>query len=160
MFRSTIIAALMLGSVALPAMAQEFTAVSTIDRIVTTQAEDGSVRLDYVEAQRVTPGENLLYKLTYDNASEDAADNVSLVMNVPAEVIYSENSAKAGATTAVIAFSTDDGVSFAPRGALTVSVGGEPRPASSEDITNIRLTFPEAITPGSVGTVSFEAVVR
>lgn len=160
MLRSTLIAAFLLGSVALPAIAQEFTAVSTIDRVITDENEDGTLTTEYIAADQVTPGENLLYRLNYDNASSASAENVSLVMNVPSEVIFTEDSAQSLNEEATVEFSTDGGESFAPRGELTVDDDGLGRIASAEDITNIRWTFTNDIPVGAKGTISFEAIVR
>lgn len=160
MLRSTLFAAFMLGALAAPVTAQEFTAVSTIDRMIETQNEDGTVDTTFVKAERVTPGENLYYRLSYNNASSDTVENASLVMNVPPEVTYSENTVTADSKNVVVAFSTDNGQSFSPRGDLRVSVGGQPRPAVAEDITNIRWTFIAPILPGTSGEVGFIAVVR
>jgi len=160
MLRSTLIAVYLLGSVTGAAMAQEFTAVSTIDRMVETQNEDGTVSVNYTSADRVTPGEKLYYKLAYDNPTAELVENVNLVMNVPSEVTYSENSVDVNGKNIIVAFSTDGGESFAPRGELQVRVGGQPRVAVSEDITNIRWTFVDPILPNTDGTIGFKAVVR
>jgi len=160
MLRSTLIAAAMLGCVSGPAMAQEFTAVSTIDRMVETKNADGSVTVEFVNADRVLPGHNLYYRLAYDNPTSDTVEDVNLVMNVPPEVTYAENSVDTNGQNVTVAFSTDGGQSFSPRGELKVSVGGQPRAAVSEDITNIRWTFVDPIAPNSEGTVGFKAVVR
>jgi len=160
MIRSTLIAATLLAGASMPAFAQEFTAVQTIEKMTRIQQEDGTVSVEFSAADRVVPGEDLYYQLTYDNATSDDADNVSLVMAVPAEVVYSENSVVSEDANASIAFSTDGGGSYAPRGELTVSQDGEPRPAVSQDITHIRWTFNEPIAAGNQGAVGFSAVVR
>ena len=160
MLRSTLIAVCLLGSVTGAAMAQEFTAVSTIDRMVETQNEDGTVSVTFLSADRVTPGENLYYRLSYDNPTAEMVENVNLVMNVPSEVTYSENSVNVNGQNIIVAFSTDGGQSFSPRGDLQVSANGQPRAAVSEDITNIRWTFVDPILPNTEGEIGFKAVVR
>lgn len=160
MIRSILILSLLLPGLAASAFAQEFTAVQTIEKMVRTQQEDGTVDVSFSSAERVLPGEDLFYQLAYDNGSEDEAENVSLVMAVPSEVVYSENSVTSGDMDTSIAFSTDGGVSYAPRGELTVSQDGNPRPAVSEDITHIRWNFNDPVAPGAAGSVGFSAVVR
>ncbi len=160
MLRSALLATIMFGSAYTPAFAQEFTAVSTIERMVTTENADGSVSVEFLKAERVTPGENLYYQLIYNNASSENIEDASLVMNVPPEVTYSENSAEIAGKDVQVSFSTDGGQTYAPRGELKVTIGGQPRAAVSEDITNIRWTFNEPIAPETEGSVGFTAIVR
>jgi len=160
MIRSTLIAAVMLGTAYSPVFAQDFTAVSSIDRMITTENEDGTVTVEFEKADRVAPGEDLYYHLKYNNASPDKIEDASLVMNVPPEVTYSENSADISGQNVIVSFSTDGGVTFAPRGELKVTVGGQLRSAVSEDITSIRWTFVDPIAPSTQGEVGFKAVVR
>jgi len=160
MIRTTLLAGLLIGGAFAPAFAQEFTAISTIERMTETQNDDGTVDTEFVAVERVVPGETLYYKLSYDNASADTAENVSLVMNVPPEVTYNENTTKSPDVDAAVFFSTDGGGTFFPRGALSVTANGQARPAVSEDITNIRWTFNEPIKPGTQGVISFTATVR
>ena len=170
MLKKILFAGVAIVLTATPAFADEFSAVSTIDKAVTVTDADGSVSIKYVKADRVVPGDKLFYTISYSNTSPDAAENVELVMKVPAEVTYSENSAKApdarispsalANEDVSVSFSTDGGKSFAPRGDLTVSVSGQNRNAVSEDITNVRFSFSEPIPIGVTGTVGFSAIVR
>ena len=170
MLRTLILAGVVTAFTAAPAMAGDFSAVSTIDKAVIVTNEDGSTTTTFVKADRVLPGDKLFYKITYENSADDAVDDVSLVMKVPAEVTFSENSARYSigaekqaslAESGVsVAFSTDGGVSFAPRGDLKVSVAGQDRSAVSEDITTVRFIFEEPIPSGAAGSVSFSAIVR
>ena len=160
MLRSTLIAGILFGSMAGTAIAQEFSAVLTIDRMIEKQNIDGTVSVEFEEAERGVPGESFYHRLSYDNPTGNVIQNVNLVMNVPPEVTYSENSTDTGGKNVIVAFSTDGGASFSPRGELAVTIGGQPRPAVSEDITNIRWTFIDPILPNTKGTVGFTAVVR
>ncbi len=159
MARSILLLGVLLASTLAPAIAQEFTAVQIVERaVVTGENPDGSAIVTYEQADRVTPGDALLYSLNFENGSADTIENASLVMAVPAEVTYNENSAFG--ENAAVDFSTDNGQSFAPRGALTVSADGNERAASSEDITHIRWSFSGTIVPGAAGDVGYGAVVR
>jgi len=159
MFRSILLAGALCSAAILPAFAQEFTATQIVERaVITGEDADGSAIVEFQEADRVQPGDALLYKLNYTNGTADAIENAKLVMAVPSEVIYNENSA--AGDNASVAFSTDGGQSFAPRGELTVSSEGNRRAATSEDITHIRWSFTGQIVPGEVGEVTYSAVVR
>lgn len=160
MIRSLVLAAALLGTKALPSFAQEFTAVQTVEKMIATESEDGSVSVEFSSADRVLPGDNLYYQIAYNNGTSDLAEDVNLVMVVPSEVVYSENSVLNESENAIVAFSTDGGRSYAPRGELRVSQNGEERPAVSEDITHIRWTFPEGVASGIEGSVGFRAIVR
>lgn len=160
MIRSTLIIAAITGFSAMPALAQDFTAVQTINKIVITQEGDAAPVTTYVPIESAAPGETIFYALNYDNDTAEAAENVSLVMAVPEEVVYTENSARADNVPATVSFSSDDGASFAPRGALTVTLDGVVQPAVADDITHIRWSFSEAVAPGTLGRVGFEAVVQ
>jgi uncharacterized repeat protein (TIGR01451 family) len=159
MFRSIMLAGVLFSASAAPAIAQEFYATQIVERaVITGEDADGTAIVEFQEAERVQPGDALLYKLSYTNGTPDAIENASLVMAVPAEVTYNENSASGDNTS--VAFSTDGGQSFAPRGELTISSDGTRRPATSEDITHIRWSFSGQIVPGAVGEVTYGAVVR
>lgn len=159
MIRSILLAGTLIGASFTPAYAQEFTATQIVERaVVTGEADDGSAIVDFEEAERVQPGDALIYSLNFNNGSVDTIENANLVMAVPTEVTYNENSAFGD--DASVAFSTDGGRSFAPRGELTVSSDGSLRAASSEDITHIRWSFSGIITPGTTGEVGYGAVVR
>ena len=170
MLRKILFGGIAMIVMAAPAVAGEFSAVSTIDKAVSSTNEDGSVSIEYVNADRVIPGDTLHCRIAYANETDEAVDEVDLVMNVPSEVIFSENSARlvGEAETLIpladlgisVSFSTDNGTSFAPRGDLTVTVAGQDRSAVSEDITNVRFTFAEPIPAGQSGSVMFTAIVR
>lgn len=158
MLRSILLAGALIGASLTPALAQDFTATQLVERMITDENDDGTVTVTFEEADRVQPGDALVYSLNFDNGSADTIENANLVMAVPEEVTYSENSAEGDDTS--VAFSTDGGQSYAPRGELTVSSNGAFRSASSEDITHIRWTFTGKIIPGATGEVGYSAVVR
>ena len=159
MIRSILLAGTLIGVSLTPALAQEFTATQIVERaVVTGQAEDGTAIIEFEQADRLQPGDALQYSLNFANGSPDEIENANLVIPVPTEVTYNENSAFGD--NASVAFSTDGGQSFAPRGELTVTSDGQRRTASSEDITHIRWTFTGTITPGETGEVGYGAIVR
>lgn len=141
------------------ALGQEFTATQSVAKQVPVQNEDGSVTTNLVSAERVVPGEQVFYELVYDNGTAEPAENVSLVMAVPPEVQFQDNSA-ASETAADIAYSTNGGDSFAQRAELTVDEDSQTRAAGPDDITHVRWTFAEPVEPGETGTVGFQAIVR
>ncbi|MEO1028571.1 MAG: hypothetical protein AAFX02_05880 [Pseudomonadota bacterium] len=158
MFRSNRVAAaaLALALVSLPASA--ITAVQTVERMVTETLEDGSVKVSYVEADRIQPGEEVIYRLSYENNLETAAGNVALVMPVPQEVRYIEGSAVEPGTA--VSFSVDGGETFAAMNELSVETAGRIRSAAASDVTHIRWTFEQEIAAGAKGDILFKAILR
>ncbi|MEM9670529.1 MAG: hypothetical protein AAF950_16535 [Pseudomonadota bacterium] len=155
---STLVAAAIILAGA--ADAREFTATQSIEKVVTVSQPNGAVALDYQSASRVAPGDTLFYHIDYSNDSADPAEDVELVMVVPAEVSYLENTANSGGIDARLVFSADNGETFSPRRRLKTIKNGVSQTASAGDITHIKWTFKEAIAPGADGKVSFRATVR
>lgn len=141
-----------------PAFATGLSASQTVERVVKTEAADGTISIKLEPATEVIPGEELVYSINFTNDSKANADNIVLTMPVPAEVSYIENSATS--TGAAVAFSVDGGQSFAPRGDLKVTVAGQERDAVSEEITHIRWTFTEAVGAGQSGSLVYKAVLK
>jgi len=159
MIRTSLLAAATLALAGLAA-ADDFVATQSIEKIVTVSAPDGAVSLDYQSADQVSPGDTLYYHIDYENGSSEAADAVKLVMVVPAEVSYLENTADAGGMDAELAFSADNGQTFTTRRDVRVERDGVSQTASAGDITHIRWAFNEPVAPGNSGKVSFRATVR
>ena len=158
MIRYAIYALLVMAAIAAPAYASGLTATQSVQRMITIGSEDGTEQVAFVSAEAVTPGERVLYTISYANEGDDPAANVKLVMPVPAEVAYVENSARGDG--ARIAYSVDGGQTFSPRGDLTITVDGESRMALAEEITHIRWTFTDAIEPGVTGDVGYVGLLK
>lgn len=140
------------------AQATGLQASQTVHKLVETTNADGQTVVERVEADLVAPGDTVIYSLNYNNAGEAAAENVALTMPVPEEIRYVEGSAEyAGAS---VTFSIDGGQSFASRGELEVTLEGEPWTTLADDITHIRWTFAEPISPGETGAVGFRGVLN
>lgn len=124
----------------------------------TVKLPDGTVKSERVPAALVKPGDKIFYTLLFRNEGDKPADNLVLTMPVPVEITYIENSAKANG--AAVTFSADGGKSYAPRGSLKVTVGGENRPAESQDVTHIRWTIQSAVEPGVERQLSFAGILK
>ena len=124
----------------------------------TVKLPDGTVKTERVPAELVKPGDKIFYTLVFKNEGDKAAEDIVLTMPVPAEITYIENSAEAG--EAKVIFSADGGKSFAPRGSLVVSIGGEKHPAESQDVTHIRWVMSTSIEPGVEHKLSFAGTLK
>ncbi len=142
--------------VATPAAA--LTAHQTVEKEVVTRAADGTQSVTRVAAEKVTPGETVIYSIMYKNDGAEPATDIVLVMPVPREVSYVEGSVT-GAETSV-AYSADGGKTYVARGRLTVEEAGATRPARGDEITHIRWTLATPVPAGGEGAVSYKAVLK
>jgi len=76
------------------ALASGLTASHTVEKEVVVQTEDGTTEIKYVSADRIAPGEKVLYSLNVANDGAQAATNLVLVMPVPDEVQFITGSAQ------------------------------------------------------------------
>ena len=158
MLRATAVALALLGVFSTPAQAAGLKATQSVELATVSLSADGSETVTFAPATDVEPGEQVRYRLAYTNDGAEAADRVSLVMPVPAEVTYLEGSIAGNA--AQVTFSGDNGESFAPREAVRITDGETERVAASADITHIKWVFAEPIAPAESGAISFMAVLK
>ena len=128
-----------------PALA--LTATQTVERMVVETLEDGSQKVTYVAADRVKPGEEVIYRLSYENDRDEPASNVALTMPVPEDVNFIEGSAIEPGT--VVTYSVDGGATF---GALAEGTG--------PDVTHIRWQFEGDIAARATGDILFKAILK
>lgn len=102
----------------------------------------------------VTPGDRVVFVLTYRNAGTQPATGFVINNPLPAAVSYESSE---GAQPAV---SVDGGRSWGQLAALKIAQpDGTVRPATPADVTHLRWTF-AAIAPGQSGKLSFRGVVK
>lgn len=152
----TAIVSVLAAFAAAPAAA-EIVARQIVEQEIASVGADGREVLVRAPAEKVAPGEEVIYSLSYENRRDSPAENVVLVMPAPKEIAFVEGSATG--EEASLAFSADGGETFVARGRLTVREDGMERPAQSVDITHVRWTI-SRIEPGAVGVVSYRGVVR
>ena len=112
-----------------------------------------------ITAERVIPGEEVIYTISAQNEGADPAENVVITDPIPEHMTYVAGSA-AGMSTEV-RFSIDDGESWDTADALRViDAQGVARRASAEDYTHIQWTFTRSLEPGEDGTVHFRATLN
>lgn len=103
----------------------------------------------------VTPGDELVFVLSYKNAGGVPAESFVITNPIPASVGF-VTSHSPGAD-----FSVDGGKSWGALAALKVKgADGKVRTATASDITHVRWAFAKAIPVGGAGTLSFRGVVR
>jgi uncharacterized repeat protein (TIGR01451 family) len=150
-------AAALAALAALPASAA-MTAKQTVEKEIVVRAANGAETTKRLPADKVAPGETVVYSIKYRNDSAEAASDIVLVMPVPKEVAYVEGSVSG--EDASVTFSADGGKTYVARGRLTVVEGGEARPARGDEITHIRWTLAGPVPPRSDGEVSYKGILR
>lgn len=148
---------LFFGAAAAPAFA-EVRARQFVEKEIVTRDSSGNERTERITAEKVTPGEEVIYALRFSNEGTEPADAVVLVMPVPSEVSYVEGSV--AGETAKITFSADGGQTYVARGRLTVTEDGEERPAKSNEITHIRWSLNAPMPAEQQREVSYRAVLK
>ena len=140
----------------LPALAADNVALSSniyVERQVT--AANGKVSMVREEPKLVTPGDKLVFILSYKNAGAAPADSFVVTNPIPAAVSFVASDSP-GAD-----YSVDGGKSWAALPALKVkSADGRLRAATAADVNAIRWVFAKAIPAGGGGSLIFKAVVR
>lgn len=142
---------------AAPALAG-MTATQIVEKEIVVRAANGTQTVTRKPADKVIPGETVVYSIRYKNDSAAAASDIVLVMPVPKEVSYVEGSVSGD--DANIAFSADGGKTYVARGRLTVEEDGASRPARGDEITHIRWTLSTPVPTKGEGEVSYKAVLR
>ena len=116
---------------------------------------DGSVRTVREAPNVVTPGETLVFVLTYRNEGAAAATGFVVTNPMPESVIYADR-ASPGEIVSV-----DGGQSWGELASLRVrNADGAMRPAAVADVTHVRWRFAAPIPAGEGGNLSFQGVVR
>ena len=98
----------------------------------------GEAETELVVASTVVPGERVVYTITFQNISDEPAENVVITNPISGELTYIDGSAFGPGTD--IQFSVDGGQTFSSRDELTVTEDGETRPAgtvSSSRLENV-----------------------
>ena len=158
MFRAIFaIATLAIAYTVVPAAALE--AEQRVLKEVKVQQADGTEKTSYVNADLVTPGSTVVYALVFRNDQSEPADDIVLVMPVPAEIAYIEGSATNRLARAD--FSADGGTTYAPRDRLSVTASdGSVRAAAASDITHVRWSVARAVMPGETGQLWFRGILK
>lgn len=146
-------------SMAFGLQAHALSAVQKVEKEVVTTNDAGEKIVTRVPAERVAPGETVVYTVEFLNDSDAPATDLVLAMPIPTDIRFLEGSAdRSGAT---ILYSTDGGSSYARRDALELSaVGGGTRGARSEDITHIQWTITGPVAVGERDSVTFKGRLK
>ena len=152
---------LLMSTVAAHAIAQEgghLDVRTLVQKEEVTVNEAGEADTHLVAADTVIPGDRVVYTITFENISNDAAENVVITNPIADSLTYVDGSAFGPGTD--IQFSVDGGQSFAAREALTVAENGDVRPAEAKDFTHIRWVMKQDLPVGAQGMARFSADLK
>lgn len=112
-----------------------------------------------VPADRVVPGDRVMYTLEVRNAGATAINAPTVTNPIPLHMQYVEDSAVGPG--AEVSYSVDGGVSFDAAANLKVQApDGTPRAATAADYTHIRWQLRNTLKAHSIAFVRFRAVVK
>jgi uncharacterized repeat protein (TIGR01451 family) len=134
-------------------------AVKLIAEVELKTTEQGREMTRLVPADRVVPGDRLIYTLEVRNTASATVPAPTVDTPVPAHMRYVADSAVGPGTE--VSYSVDGGQSFDAAENLKVAgPNSELRPAESADYTHIRWQFKNSLKANSVAFVRFRAVAK
>jgi uncharacterized repeat protein (TIGR01451 family) len=144
------------------AVAQDATnplVIRAIAEVESKSNDGGREVVKLIPADRVVPGDRVLYTLEVRNAGATQVDSPSVTYAVPDHMKYVADSAVGPG--AEVTFSVDGGHSFDNAANLRVAgIDGRPRPAAATDYTHLRWRLKNSLKANSVAFVRFRALVK
>jgi len=154
-FRSIALVLLSIASANAAAQQDALEVRTTVQKQERTIAADGSETTRLVPAEKVVPGDEVVYTVSFVNVGDAPAENVVVTNPLPAELSYVDGSAAGPGSN--VEFSVDGGASFAPAAELVVEDESGTRPAVPDDFTHIRWVMSRSLAPGDERTARFRA---
>ena len=148
-------------ALSLQAVAQEpghLNVTTTVHKEEVSVNESGEAETQLVAASNVVPGESVIYTITFQNISDEPAEDVVITNPISKALTYVDGSAFGPGSA--VQFSIDGGQNFAAANDLTVTEDGELRPAGPDDFTHIRWVMNNDLAVGEQGTARFSAVLK
>lgn len=119
------------------------------------QEADGSSKIVREQPGVVTPGDKLVFLVSYRNGGAVPASGFVVTNKIPDQIAFSGGESE-GAIVSV-----DGGKSWGPLASLKIAnADGSQRPATQDDVTHIRWAFAQPIAAGRAGQLSFRGVVK
>lgn len=143
-----------------PAGSLEIKSIAEVEsRVAAPQTKPGEAAVKLVPADRVVPGDRVIYTLEVRNAGAAVVEAPSVSYPIPEHMRYIADTAVGPG--AEVSYSVDGGHSFDHAENLTVrGVDGRPRPAIAADYTDIRWQLKNALKANSVAFVRFRTLVK
>jgi uncharacterized repeat protein (TIGR01451 family) len=133
--------------------------IKAIAEVESRSIEAGHPVVKLIPADRVVPGDRVIYTLEARNTGASALESPIIIHAVPDHMRYIANTAVGPG--AEVSYSVDGGRNFAPAEDLKVlGADGRPRPAVAADYTHIRWQLKNSLNSNSVAFVRFRALVK
>jgi uncharacterized repeat protein (TIGR01451 family) len=133
--------------------------IRAVAEVESKAVERGREIVKLIPADRVVPGDRVLYTLEVRNSGEAALDAPVVVHPVPEHMRYVAGTAVGPG--AEVTYSVDGGHTFDRAENLKVpGPDGHPRPAVAADYTHIRWQLKNSLKPNSMAFVRFRALVK
>jgi len=133
--------------------------IKSIAEVELRSVQAGREAVKLVPADRVAPGDRVIYTLEVRNTGAAPIATPSVTYAIPEHTRYVADSAVGPG--AEVSYSVDAGRSFAAAVDLTVrGPDGRPRPAVAGDYTHIRWQLKNSLKPNSVAFVRFRTLVK
>ena len=125
---------------------------------VTTTDANGDPETKLEQAERVQPGQQVVFVITYNNIGEEPAENLVVNNRVPAEMVYVAGTGEG--ENARVEVSVDDKVFGALETLEVTEADGSVRAAKASDVVALRWTLQGAVAPTASGSVRYRAVLK
>jgi uncharacterized repeat protein (TIGR01451 family) len=134
-------------------------AIRAIAEVETTISLNGREALKLVPADRVVPGDQVVYTLEIRNTGTRAVPAPSVPFEIPEHMRYVADSA--AGPGAEVSYSVDGGYTFdRPENLKVAGPKGQMRLATAADYTHIRWQLKHSLKGNSVAFARFRAVVK
>jgi uncharacterized repeat protein (TIGR01451 family) len=133
--------------------------IKAVAEVETRAVQDGRDVVKLAPANRVVPGDQVIYTLEIRNPGRTAVRDPIVTYAVPSHMMYVADSATGPG--AEVRYSVDDGHFFdRPENLVVRDADGHARPAKAYDYTHIRWKLRNALKSKSVAFARFRAVVK
>ena len=137
----------------------EIKSIAEVESKVAQASTVGGAPVELVPADKVVPGDRVIYTLEVRNGAQTALDAPSFSYPIPEHMRYIADSAVGPG--AVVSYSVDGGHTFARAEDLKVKgPDGKLRAAVGADYTDIRWQLKNRLKANSVAFVRFRTVVK
>jgi uncharacterized repeat protein (TIGR01451 family) len=154
MIRMLTIAALGAASLATTVVAAPVTLTTTVMKEVVTRDAGGQVVTALARPLKITPGDHVVYILTYKNGGSKPASHVVVTNPIPADLEY------AGSSDGPTPLVSVDNKTFAPLNQLKDVHGGVVTAATAADVIAVQWALVDPVPAGGQMRMTFRAKLK
>jgi len=136
----------------------EVTLKTEMFKVIEVQQDNGSSKLEWINADSIVPGDKVGYRIIVENKGDKNADDIVLNNPVPENTVYVDGSARGANST--ILYSVDSGKSFNIPTKLFIEKNGKKLVASAKDYSNLRWVLNQPVKAGEKASVQYVVQVK